>query len=93
MNKKNKYWLLHWWYIFYLLDDLLHNFALDYIDDNLTASSNIYYHLPILDESLDSFDKNIIILSHTKNTIILQIIVSKENLNYITWVFTFIRKK
>lgn len=93
MEIKNKYGYMHWWYIFYLLDDFLHNYAINYIDENLTASSNIYYHLPINEDSLDLYDKNINILSKTKNTITLQVIVSKLWENYISWIFTFVRKK
>ncbi len=93
MNKKNKYWIMHWWYIYYLLDELLHNYAILYIWENLTSSSNIYYHNPIIEDNLELYDKNIKILSQTNSTIVLEVIIFKENINYVTWIYTFIRKK
>lgn len=91
MNKKNWYWYLHWWYIFYLLDEKSHEYAYEVLWDCLTSNSNIYYLRPILDDNYIEFDINIIL--KTKSSVILESKIIIDNQIYVSSNFTFIKKR
>ena len=68
----NKYWYIHGWYTFYLLDKSSHEFAINKIWECLTASVTIYYHEPILPSDIENIKITHKTINQTKKTILIQ---------------------
>ena len=89
----NKYWFIHWGYLFYLLDQTTHEFAIKRIWECLTWNVNIYYHQPVL----PSDEKNIKIkheeIFRTHSTILIQTKLHIKEKIHVTAIFTFIKIK
>ncbi len=89
----NKYWYIHWWYLFYLLDDSSHKFAINKIWDCLTWNATIYYNKPICKEDLDKIEIKHEEIFRTNKTIIIQSKLLVDKKLYIASTFTFIKLK
>ena len=89
----NKYWYLHWGYIFYLMDKKTHEFAIKKIWECLTWNVNIYYHKPILPSDVEELKFSFEEIFKTKSTILIQTKVFVKNDLHVTAMFTFIKIK
>ena len=89
----NKYWFVHWWYIFYLMDKNTHDLAVKKIWECLTWNVNIYYHKPILPTDIEHATFSYEEIFKTEKTILIQTrLFIKDNL-HVTALFTFIKIK
>jgi len=87
----NKYWYVHGWYTFYLLDSSTHRFAIDYIWECVTWNVNIYYHLPILPADLNNIKIKQKIIHKTNSTLLIESQILIEKQPHVTAFFTFIK--
>ena len=88
----NKYWYIHGWYTFYLLDKSSHEFAINKIWECLTASVNIYYHEPILPSDIENIKITHKTINQTKKTILIQSQIQIKKNIVATAMLTFIKK-
>jgi len=91
MKKINKYWYVHWWYSFWILDDKLHNFACNYLGECLTSNASIFYHKPISPEIVSDLEFNISLLSKTSSSVTVEGFISYKGEKYVTSIFTFVK--
>ena len=91
--QKNKYDFIHWGYTFTILADKAHETAIKEIWECLTSNANIYYHRPMLPENIEKISYKQNILTKTKSSIIVEMQITKDNLSYITAIFTFVKFK
>ena len=93
MNEINWYWFMHWWFIFYNLDQKSHDKAFMHLWDCLTSNANIYYHKPILNSEILNIDYKIDFISKTRSSSIIESKIYILNELYVTWIFTFVKIK
>jgi len=89
----NKYWFIHWWYLFYLLDETTHKFAANKIWECLTWNVNIYYHKPVLPSDVENIKIKHKEIFKTNNTILIQSELLVKDKLHISAMFTFIKIK
>lgn len=89
----NKYWYIHWWYLFYLLDKSSHEFAVDKIWECLTANVNIYYHDVVLPSDVENIKIKHEEIYKTKSSVLIESRLYVKNKLHTTATFTFIKIK
>jgi len=89
----NKYGFIHWGYLFYLLDQATHEFAVKKIWECLTWNVNIYYHQPVLPSDIENIKINHEEIFKTTSTILIQSKLFIKDKLYVTAIFTFIKIK
>lgn len=93
MKKTNKYWYIHGWCSFFSLDIKTHEMAVEEIWECMTSNASIYYHKPIKPEDREQVEYNLVVISKTRSSVIIQWQITKDNESYVTGIFTFIKIK
>lgn len=93
MEKLNKYWYVHGGFSFFYLDTKTHEIAIKQIGEAMTSHASVYYHKPLLLDSMSNAEYKINIIAKTNSSITIQWQIIKNGDLFVTWIFTFVKIK
>lgn len=93
VEKTNKYWFIHGWFSFYILDTRAHNLAVKSIWESMTSHAAIYYHKTITVEDMDTIIYDVSVVSKTTSSVSIVWKILRGDEVCITCFFTFIKIK